>query len=483
VPEMPSTLINAMNDFAVRMCNYKPAPFPRTGKVIHDAVWGSIELRKHEVVLLDCSLLQRLRYLHQTGFAFQVFPSARHTRFEHSLGVLRQTDRHLKALSSRFSEFVGENEITELRLAALLHDCSHGMFSHTSEEVYRFLPDMLELIGPGCDYEDYKASELVALLILKSPSFKETMDFFAQNGVALHGTPEELSQLICGQQRRFPNPYKRWLFDVINGPVDADKLDYILRDGLHTGIPLTIDLDRFWLATEIQYLEKGCVEGVEANETRLVINQSGISAVEQILFARFQLTNSVYHHHKIRACDCLFKSWIEDRQKEDKFSRTVDFIQASDTDFLNEVRNLRREEMLKTALVISRGTAKLEPAFWQLVVQSNKKPEESRKLRDIADAIAKEAAVPPDLQNRVWIDLPPLPKVDDLGATIVNLERPPAKSFARLDTLFPVDDWKVMYLNKKWKGYVFSPIKYISEVEKAAKKILPAQIAGLSFES
>lgn len=305
---MPSDLINAMNNFAQRVCDYKPDPFPNTGKVIHDAVWGSIELRKHEIVLLDCSLLQRLRYLHQTGFAFQVFPSARHTRFEHSLGVLRQTDQHLKALSSRFSEFVGENEITELRLAALLHDCSHGMFSHTSEEVYRFLPDMWELIGPGLEYADYKASELVAFFILNSPAFKETMNFFAQNGIAIQATTDELSLLICGQQKRFPNHYRRWLFDVINGPLDADKLDYILRDGLHTGIPLTLDLDRFWLATEIQYLEKGCVPGIEEDETRLVINQSGISAVEQILFARLQLTSSVYHHHKIRACDCLFKS-------------------------------------------------------------------------------------------------------------------------------------------------------------------------------
>jgi HD superfamily phosphohydrolase len=478
---MPCDLIDKLNQFARDACNYKPAPFPNTGKVIHDAVWGSIELRNHEIVLLDCSLLQRLRYLHQTGFAFQVFPSARHTRFEHSLGVLRQTDRHLKALASRFPEFVGENEVTELRLAALLHDCSHGMFSHTSEEVYRFRPDMLELTGPGGDYEDYKPSELVAHFILNSPAFKETMNFFAQNGVAIQATTEELSLLICGQQKRFPNHYKRWLFDVINGPLDADKLDYILRDGLHTGIPLALDLDRFWLATEIQYLKKGCVSGVEEDETRLVINKRGIGAVEQILFARLQLTSSVYHHHMIRACDCLFKAWIEDKQKEDKFICTADFIRASDIDFLHEVKNLRREDMLKTALVISNDSAKLEAAFWELVVRSNKDHDQNRKLRTVAKAIAEKAGLPPDLHNRVWIDLPTLPKVEDLGAAIVNLAKPPGKDFARLDTLFPVDDWKKMYLEKKWKGYVFSPVKYIREVEGAAKKVLPAEISGLSF--
>lgn len=137
--------------------------------------------------------------------------------------------------------------------------------------------------------------------------------------------------------------------------------------------------------------------------------------------------------------------------------------------------------MLKRALVISKGTANLEKAFWELVVQSNKKPDQNIQLREIAKTIAKEAGLPVDLHNRVWVDLPPVPKVDDLGATIVNLSKPPRKVFARLDTLFPVDDWKEMYLDKKWKGYVFSPVKYLDEVEKAAKKVLPALILGLRF--
>lgn len=64
--------------------------FPRSKKVIHDAIWGTQQLHPHEVAVLDSRLLQRLRYLHQTGLSYLTYPSTTHSRFEHTLGVLYQ---------------------------------------------------------------------------------------------------------------------------------------------------------------------------------------------------------------------------------------------------------------------------------------------------------------------------------------------------------------------------------------------------------
>jgi len=465
----PASLRARVERFSSRMLEPRPSRL-RDEKVVHDAVWGTVFLRKVEVALLDTSLMQRLRYLHQTGFAFFTYPSARHSRFEHSLGVLRQTDNHLRALSNRFQEHVTPEATSTLRLAALLHDCSHGMFSHTSEEIYRFLPDMIELIRPGGSYPNHKPSELIALFILGCARFREFIDFFAKSN-PVHTDGKELADLITGNTRSL-DPHKRWMVDIINGPLDADKLDYILRDGLHTGIPLTLDLDRFWLSTEVAYLPKGCVPSVNENQTRLVINRAGVNAAEQILFARFQLTSSVYHHHKIRSADCLFKSWVEKKQKEGKFTGTADFIEASDVDFLAEVRNLRRDQMLGRCLVISHGTAKIPKDFWEVVIRANKDQETAADLRRIAADIAKAAKLPIDRRHQVWIDLPPLPKVDDLGTTIVNLGTVKSPSYDHLENVFPVQEWKTSYTLKKWRGHVFAPIEHLSNVNKAAIRVL-----------
>jgi len=475
------SLESKLSDFASQMLQPVPGALP-TEKVVHDAVWGPVFLRGPEVCFLDTSLMQRLRYLHQTGFAFQVFPSAGHSRFEHSLGVLRQTESHLRALSNRFRDHVTPEAVSTLRLAALLHDCSHGMFSHTSEEIYRFMPDMLDLTHEGGRYPNHKASELVALLILQSGRFKEFIDSFAKNSAPVHTDGARLANLITGNDSAV-DPHHRWMVDIINGPIDADKLDYIRRDGLHTGIPLTLDLERFWLTTEIAYLPKGCVPSAIENETRLVINRAGINSVEQILFARFQLTSAVYQHHKIRSCDCLFKSWIEQKQSSGKFTTTVDFINGNDLDYLVEIRNLRRDQMLARALVISEGTAKsqLPESLWDLAIKSNKDDSASKDLRQLSRLIAEEANLPPEHAGLVWIDLPAAPKVDDLGATIVNLGNVKDPFYDTLDHVFPVKEWGKTYLQKKWRGHVFAPLAYRSAVNRVAKRLFEDRFPGLAF--
>lgn len=191
------------NDVAAFADQYLGKPHvPRSPKVIHDALWGTQRLHKHEVALVDTPLFQRLRRLHQTGFSYLTYRSTTHTRFEHSLGVLYQTDKLARALHDKYFELdsnvVSLDRIRQLRVAALLHDCSHGPFSHTSEEIYSTFPEMQELIGPrGKGFEGSSASEVLAYFILDSEPFRQFLEELKEH-VALDLDPAWLSAVITG---------------------------------------------------------------------------------------------------------------------------------------------------------------------------------------------------------------------------------------------------------------------------------------------
>jgi hypothetical protein len=129
-------------------------------KIIHDPLWGTNRYSWRELALIDTPILQRLRYIHQTGLAHQVYPTAHHTRFDHSLGVVTIASRIFDALAQHYNgdlptvaATLGGRDFTrditreiiakwrqELRIAALLHDTGHSIHSHASERVYSSIP-------------------------------------------------------------------------------------------------------------------------------------------------------------------------------------------------------------------------------------------------------------------------------------------------------------------------------------------------------
>ena len=269
-----------------------PPRFPRSNKVIHDAVWGTHLLHRHEVAFLDSPLLQRLRYVHQTSLSYLTYPSVTHSRFEHTLGVLYQTERLWRALSEKYiskQNFLPPSLNTKIRLAAVLHDCSHGIFSHTSEEIYRLFPEVEACVGAGGCYEGMSPSEVLGYLILTSPPFERFFNELEKQAPVLEFRPRDIATLILAERLDKLQEYQT---DIINGPFDADKLDYISRDGHYSGLPLGIDLDRLWYATEVQLISPAQVQQLEEDHLRLVIGRSGVNSLEQIVAARMNLTAS-----------------------------------------------------------------------------------------------------------------------------------------------------------------------------------------------
>ena len=484
----------------------------RDKKIIHDAIWGTQLLYQHEVALVDSPLLQRLRYIHQTGFAFLTYPSARHTRFDHSLGVLHQTARLIRHLREEMGPSGGspnpldDSAIWKLRLTALLHDCSHGPFSHTSEEVYSLFDDVQEYIGPGQEFEGGSASEMLAVLILQSEAFR---DYFRKLAFTYNLTVEvdDIAKLIRGADKVSASGF---LTDLINGPFDADKLDYIFRDSQFVGLPLSVDIDRLGHSVEIQKLEKGAIRGATQEMRRLVINASGVNALEQIVFARMGLTTSAYHHHKVRACDSMFKRVVEYCRKHAvplcgrDLTSAADFLHMTDYDFFAEsernpdtvvqemVDDIYKRRLFKRALVISmnsienieagdRDSEKAMVNTIQNLVMLKKTPEGREDLLRLAAEIWSEAGKPGRVED-IWVDFPDEPKLKDLMVTIVNTGTKTKPEFVVLQDFIPLDQWGKQYLLNKWRGHVFCRPQDVTEVSEAASSVIGARY-GVSFNS
>jgi len=209
-----STFETDIENFVVEYFSEHSAPFTEdSGKVIHDALWGTQFVKSHELAIIDTPLVQRLRRIKQTGFAYLIFPSATHSRFEHTLGVLFQSERLLKALSREPENnplLAGKDDL--IRMAAILHDCGHGPFSHSSEDIYKFLHDMQQLIGPGKEYEGCNPHEVLSYHIIKSAPFKkrfnEIMTYYKRE-IDI----DEVADMILGNWEK---PSTKYLADMIN---------------------------------------------------------------------------------------------------------------------------------------------------------------------------------------------------------------------------------------------------------------------------
>ena len=226
--------------------------------------------------LIDTRAFRRLASISQLGLVQLVYPGATHTRFEHSLGVYRNTllvVDHLLA-DPNFPEAVSEGDLQSLIVASLLHDLGHWPFCHPIEDLkLEGLPEHESFVEHWI-----RDSEISDLL---------TQDWGIQ--------PEQVLGLLAGEKG---TDVQALLRSVLSGPIDVDKLDYLYRDSLHAGIPYGRNFDRQRLIGSL------CVD---ANGRSIALDEKAKTAAEMMVFARYVMFSEVYWHHAVRAATAMFQ--------------------------------------------------------------------------------------------------------------------------------------------------------------------------------
>jgi HD superfamily phosphohydrolase len=244
-------------------------------EIIRDPLWNNIAVDPLAMRLVDSPAFQRLRYVRQLGLAFLVYPGATHSRFEHALGTYHLARRALALLDQRgVLAGIPPLACAMVRIAALLHDIGHYPFSHALEEI-------------GALHHEEVARPLITEGAIAKTLRAEMGD----------GTPNEIMRLIRGESA---SPLQR----MISGSLDLDKLDYLRRDAFMCGVPYgEIDVDRLLNSLTI-------VEGAAGAEIGIV--EKGLSALESLLFARYQMYRNVYWHHAVRSATAMYKRLVVD---------------------------------------------------------------------------------------------------------------------------------------------------------------------------
>ena len=237
---------------------------------MRDPIHGFVKLSDKEMKLINTRVFQRLRRIRQLAMTFLVYPGAVHTRFDHSIGVMHIAGRICTKLRELKPGGVCKEDIVRIRFAALLHDVGHGPFSHVSESLLeRYAPDQPKMAG-----NREKIHEKITVDILQ--------------------TDPEINAILSGEERDFVvemirgQETQNWQRDIVSSELDADKMDYLLRDAYFAGVKYGV--------YDLEKLIESCLIDIDKTETSLAINSEGIYALEQLLLARYHMTQQVYWH-------------------------------------------------------------------------------------------------------------------------------------------------------------------------------------------
>ncbi len=283
---------------------------------IRDPIHGSIPLSARELKVVDSPFFQRLRSIRQTGFADLAFPGATHTRYVHALGACHLAGRIFDVIRRRIPN-LGATERARLeaalRLAVLLHDLGHAPFSHSSESIMPprsrlGLPPWLRTgaASAQANHEDYTLK-----LVLDS----ELTPILRQAYGPLDLPPEAIAALIAGVAAPGGPHFlvggidlAPLLRQVVSSELDADRMDYLLRDSFFTGVNYgKYDID--WLIGNLDvYLHDGIAE--------LAIGSRAIFAFEDFLLSRYHMFLSVYYHRTPICFDRMLRLYYRESPGE-----------------------------------------------------------------------------------------------------------------------------------------------------------------------
>ncbi|WP_283390468.1 HD domain-containing protein [Methanobrevibacter woesei] len=253
-------------------------------KFIRDSVYGDIMLNEIEVEVMDNPQFQRLRRIKQLGLISLIYPGANHTRFEHSIGTMH--------IASKLADKLDLNQEDKelVRISALLHDIGHGPFSHVSEGVLSF------------------PHEELTKYVIKNTAIRDIVEKkFDIN---------KIIEIINGEGKFGP---------IVSGELDADRMDYLLRDSHYTGVAYgIIDYERI-------------ISNINLNK-HLSLDIKGVQAAEGALVSRYFMYPSVYQHHTTRIVNSMFRRGLK-KLIDSGVINENDMYKYDDADIIGIFRN------------------------------------------------------------------------------------------------------------------------------------------------
>ena len=426
-------------------------------KIIHDTVHGSIKLDGLFLDLLETPEIQRLHGIHQLGLAYLVFPGANHTRLEHSIGTCHVAGRLADSLG------LEEGEKRLVMAAGMLHDVGHTPYSHALEIAVhdKTKLDHMDItkdiiLGKRRIQVDGEGEE-------KIPDLLEKYDVVPKEvtGLISGFNPDEsvktLKEFSTHDDQVFFND-KKYLDHIIHGTIDADQIDYLLRDSHYTGVAHgTIDMDRL-------------IQTVELFNNDLVIHRRGVPAVEGMLVARALMFTSVYFHKTVRMAELMLAKAVEQMDVPlDNLHTMIDSdlmaLLRRQEGFQEEIAEmLKFRRLFKRVLFVSKDKATEEEkkaVNGLKVLQARKKAEQE---------ICRRADIP---EGYVIVDVPEgelaiiEPRIRATNVKILDENRlKPLSRFSPLAKALEirdVHDWEVM---------VCTAPKYMDRAEKVTRKVL-----------
>ncbi|MFC6614105.1 HD domain-containing protein [Halopenitus salinus] len=388
---------------------------------IKDSVHDHIRIEGVAADLLDTPAIQRLRRVSQLGTVTLVYPSANHTRFEHSLGVYH--------LASRALDHLGIEGVRADRIeaAAILHDVGHAPFSHNVESLLhrhtgKYHDDVDELLAAG-----------------------DVGDVLRDHGL----DPDRVAGLVAGEGR---------YGGLVSGELDVDRMDYLVRDAHHTGVPYgTIDTGR--LVRELTF-----------RDDTLVLDEGNVQTAESLLLARALMNPVVYTHHVARISKAMLRR------------ATARLLRAPDVT-AEAVRRMDDPELL-VALRANDGTRPLvrrlderdlyKRAMW---AEYDDVPEEihdadHERVRELETEIASIAGV--ERERAVILDVPPEPSMRESTSRVtVNGE------IRRLEEQSPLVSALRTAQHNQWRLGVYCPEPLTDRVGRAAADVLELDVDSL----
>ena len=282
---------------------------------IRDPIHGPIPVSDEEKAVIDSRVYQRLRGIRQLGFGDLAFPGATHTRHAHSLGAMHVASRLFDTVAGRagLPLEVCHRFRSAARLAVLCHDLGHMPLSHASESIApaRRLLGLPSWLGESPEGVLASHEDFTAKMLLHSELAEIIRQQFGPQGL----TPEAVTSLITGQEPpgglSFLHQGVDWtplLRALVSGELDADRMDYLLRDSFYTGVNYgRYDID--WIVNNLR-------PAVKDGKAYLALARVAAFAFEDFLLSRYHMFVSVYYHHTAVNFDYMLRRYYEETPGE-----------------------------------------------------------------------------------------------------------------------------------------------------------------------